>query len=310
MYTTEELQRIQDGIDEMLGGVQDPVRAHAIQEMCQVQSLQGPNALFASLALDDGPLFHRLFREDPKVQQYSFLAFLPALHRLVYEHPIDLTISLNRQATRGLVLQVVHPEMKVFVKTLQSDDEKKIASIAGEKEIGPKQYPSTRRLMTEEWVEGESLTRIQSDTYTDHQLVEFGRLLGTFVTVLHQNNIFYNDLLVDDFAKSHLIVTPGEPRPRLIDFGASVDISVLPHLSDNAVFNYIRTLPAFQFLQTEAEVQHMIEGNREAINQQLPSHFFERDTQFVFQSLWFLASRIGGRASRLIESGFRETYQG
>ena len=214
------------------------------------------------------------------------------------EHP---KITVLRTGARNCAFKVTFPDASHVIKSLESSEEKDIAEKASSLEIGPKQFATNEGYLHEEFIDGTPLLALRPEQCTPEFMKKLGSEFMRALKTLHENNILVNDqILTDDFGKSHMILDKNE-AVRFIDFGASIDITNFPNISDEAVLSLMRTDPFMAFrMHTMAEMsddetKEQIQGYRDAILSQYTTKeaiIQARDMQLLNEGLYFLQNRI------------------
>lgn len=210
-------------------------------------------------------------------------------------------IYLLSAGARGYGFKVELESGSHVIKPLETLGEKDIAHIAGELGIGPKQFDTMKGYLHEEFIDGTLVSKLSPEQCTSEFMEHLGKKFKQAYDTLHRNNILINDqILVDDFGKSHMIIdTEGEVK--FIDFGASVDISKFPEISDEAVVSLMRTDPLMVFKMynfshmSEDEKKNEIKGFREHVLSQFQTKdelIAWKDGQLLHEGLNFLQQRI------------------
>lgn len=180
---------------------------------------------------------------DPYIRNYSAVVLFPEIYERVYEKKEKPDITQLSAATRDRVLKMAFSDKSYVVKSAENGNEIAIANHMAELGVGPKQYHSLIGYLTEEYIEGRTISKLDPKIATKEYMHELGTKIGNALKKIHDLGIVVNDqLLVDDFGKSHtIILDSGEIK--FIDFGASVDVSKFPNITDEDVFNLMRTDP-------------------------------------------------------------------
>lgn len=306
MYTPDELKAVQDGMDEMMGA--GPVSPERVLALMEAKGRGLPGNMFLSLALDQ-PELHARVMSDARMRQFGPMTFLPQTAALVLDNATDPVLS-QFQGTRGRVYRLAHPEGDYIIKPYQSTDERSIAPIVGELGIGPRQFPSIRSLMTEEFVAGTPTTQLQGPALAEEHMQVVGQKLGRFFRTLHGRNIFYNDLINDDMGKSHVICKP-DGDVRLIDFGVALDVTDPSQFTDEQVWNYLRTLPevgGFWNGLPDSAAQ-IVERNRDFVRSLTGPEILDRQLDMIVASLGYLQYRFETPEDiNPLWAGFQESY--
>ena len=279
-------------------------------QLGRVESLLGnkiePESIRAELlSLDLDELKKRYPRE---YQSYSSvlrteanLLHFPDMDRNAHGDIEKPKINLLPAGARGYGFKVNFSDSSHVIKPLESLAEKDIADRAATLGIGPKQFKTKEGFLHEEFIDGTPLLKIDKEKCTPEYMENLGQKFTQALKKLHENNILVNDqILTDDFGKSHMIVDKnGETR--FIDFGASIDVSEFPNISDDAVLSLMRTDPFMAFRMgnvsgaSEEEKKTEIQGYRENILSQFKTKediIQWKDIQLLNEGLSFLQSRL------------------
>lgn len=205
------------------------------------------------LAERDNELWALLI-EDPVITRFSVYGLFPATYGMVYgEDASHVSIRYDGR-TRGRVAiisgRVLGETMEMVVKPCQSQGEADIARIAGDLELGPRQFPSVEGFITEEFVRGPFLTDLGRDDASPERMHRIGCALGMGLSQLHAAGICYNDATVaDPDGRSHTILMPGDGI-RIIDFGVALLLQDHPeNLTFHDAYNAARTDPMFRLFR-------------------------------------------------------------
>ncbi len=184
---------------------------------------------------------------DPYIRNYSAVVLFPEIYERVYEKKEKPDITQLSAATRDRVLKVAFSDKSYVVKSAENGNEIQIANKMAELGVGPKQYHSLIGYLTEEYIEGRTISKLDPKIATKEYMHELGIKIGKALKKIHDLGIVVNDqLLVDDFGKSHTIILDSS-EIKFIDFGASVNVSKFPNITDDDVFNLMRTDPMMMF---------------------------------------------------------------
>lgn len=280
----EELDKQLGGVESLIGNTIKP---------------ENKRAEMLSLSLDE------LKEKYPKEYQTYFsilkteaqLAHFPDIENNI-EKP---RISLLQAGARGICFKIDTLDSSHVIKPLESLAEKDISSKASTLGIGPKQFKTKDGYIHEEFIKGTPLLHLDKEKCTPEFMENLGQKFAQALKKLHDNNILVNDqILADDFGKSHMIIDEnGEVR--FIDFGASIDLSNFPNISNEAVMSLMRTDPFMAFRMhsvmdsSEEEQKKLIEGYRENILSQLKTKedlIQMKDLQLLNEGLSFLYNRL------------------
>jgi len=282
--TEEELDNQLDGVESLVGNRIKP---------------ENKRAEMLSLSLDE------LKQKYPKEYQ-TYLSVLKTEAQLAHFPDIENKnekpmISLLQAGARGICFKIDTLESSHVIKPLESLAEKDISSKASTLGIGPKQFKTKEGYLHEEFIEGTPLLNLDKEKCTPEFMENLGQKFTQVLKKLHENNILVNDqILTDDFGKSHMIIDQ-KGEVRFIDFGASVDLSDFPNVSDEAVISLIRTDPFMAFRMhsmmdsSEEEQKNLIKGYRENILSKLKTKndlIQMKDLQLLNEGLSFLRERL------------------
>ncbi len=203
--------------------------------------------------------------------------------------------------TRGSGIKASFEHESRIIKPLESIAEKSIAQTAADMGIGPEQYKAPEGMMHEQFVDGTPLLNLEADICTPAFMEDLGQKFGKALKALHEKNILVNDqLLTNDFGKSHVILTP-DGDVRFVDFGASIDVSHFPEISDDDVVSLMRTDPFMQFsigaigTMSPSERTEYISGYRKSILSQFKTKediIHWKDLTLLNEGLYFLQDRL------------------
>lgn len=287
--TQEELDRQLEGVEALIGST--------------IKS-ENKRAQVLSLSLDE------LKEKYPKEYQ-TYFSILKTEAQLAHFPDIENNnekpkISLLQAGARGICFKIDTLDSSHVIKPLESLAEKDISSKASILGIGPKQYKTKEGYLHEEFIEGTPLLKLDKDKCTNEYMENLGQKFTQALKKLHENNILVNDqILTDDFGKSHMIIDE-KGEVRFIDFGASIDLSNFPNISDEAVMSLIRTDPFMAFRMhsmgdsSEEEQKNLIKGYRENILSQVKTKkdlIQMKDFQLLNEGLSFLRERLPNTVS-------------
>jgi tRNA A-37 threonylcarbamoyl transferase component Bud32 len=242
-------------------------------------------------------------------QYQTYTNLLKTEVRLLHFPDIDLKNNLEKPAinllpatTRSNAFKITFSESSAHViKPLESLEEKDVSEKASALGIGPKQFKTNEGYLHEEFIDGTPLLNLERGKCTPEFMEELGGKFMKALKQLHDNNILVNDqILTNDFGKSHMIIDK-EGEVRFIDFGASIDISDFPNISDEAVWSLMRTDALMMFRMnsivdsSEEQKKEEVKGYRENILSQFKSKedLIEwKDFQLLNEGLSFLHGRL------------------
>jgi len=238
--------------------------------------------------------------------------WLPTIYDKVYKNYEMPKVSILPTLGRGenACEKIEFHDQTFIVKPLESSAEKTIAQKVSDLNIGPKQFESLSNYLVEEFLEGNLLTRIKAQRCTPEFMKNIGIQLGKHLKTLHENNILVNDqILSDDYSRSHLMVAD-DGSIKIIDFGASIDLTDFPNLTDEEVFSLIRTNPGgASGIRNEQAMRYAIKRYREEELSKIKNSqqlIRIKDEQLLNEGLGFLSQRLPN-VEYLIQ-GLKESY--
>lgn len=246
---------------------------------------------------------------DPAVRQYSVALFFPIVGERL-RNKDEAVASRIRTGARAQALKIEFPDQAYVIKTLENSAESKIAQIAGDAGVGPKQFPSLPGFLTEEWLKGDLVTHLRKEDCTWEYMEGLGHLLGDAIKTMHENHIVIGDqLLSDDMGKSHTVVEKNGDV-HIIDFGAAVDVSNFPNLTDEEVLCLMHTdaTITMRVAMTAENPRELISFYREYLVRTYQTGrelMMDKDTQLLKEGLYFLSMRVPNVAA-LSEGIFAE----
>ena len=265
---------------------------------------------FLPLLESDPALFEKISK-DERAQKYMHYGFFPSAYSMVYGSDKPPKLILDG-GNRGQVVILEGASLKIVIKPLQSSREGGIALDAEKLGVGPKQYETLDGFLSEEFVRGKLLTRLDAEGLPKDVLHSLGGRMGNILSKLHKAGIFYNDTTVaDDLGRSHFMVVPESPS-LLFDYGVAMKLDNYPSFTHEETVDFFRTLPGVSMFFS-------LGGNREEAEMRLIEHFgptlkeyskdaiFDRDVQFVHEGLSLISRRISADWNAFL-SGFKETY--
>lgn len=301
----------------------EPLR---IQEQTKIQQYSGEELALARQGLSGTVRVPKELLEkiesDENIKAYTPLALFPEIQERIYGKNEKPEIQRLRTQTRGRAFKIGFSDATYVVKQTENSFEPVIATIAANLGVSPKQYESIQGYITEEFIQGVPIAKLGKEQATPEVMEDLGKKIGAALKKLHERNIIVNDQLIrDDFGRSHALITP-ENEIRFIDLGAAVDVSTFPDLSDEVVYALART-------DSSLEVQMMIHGsldqNQEIAQKKLEEflgHYKERllkfknaeelvkarDYELINQGIYFLSHELPNTNafSRGIQAGLIE----
>lgn len=303
-YSAEELKTIRDYISGK--------RPAKLPDQTLIESIrrESPYLLPLVRLAEEKDLFDKL-KKDPRVVRFSFVMFFPLLEGHLDSDLSEVRIVVSPTRTRGFAARVFVDGKDVVIKPIQSPDEPKIAKYAGEHGIGPCQYESLERYLTEEFLPGESFAGISSGVNSTNARV-IGLRVAEILSALHEASFLFNDVIFDDdFGGSHLLVDATKGT-KLIDFGVSIDLTAFPNLTDEQIYRILLTLPGIggciqSGMIDESELDARIGEMKEALKHKSVQQLLRRDTDFVKEGLGITSLR-NGVAAQTIWQAFEEKY--
>lgn len=227
------LNQLRIGGQQVEVGENPAVQNYTDAEVNEVRDAMAGKAPLSNATMDK-------LNKDENVKRYSMAVFFPLIRdRIVAGESPEVFVLPTQGRRTGL--KVAFADQAFAVKTLENSKELEIANIAEELKVGPKQFESIPNHLTEEFIEGSLIAKLDAKTCTLEFMENLGRQIGEGIKKMHGRNIVLNDqLLRDDFGKCHTIVSEsGEAR--FIDFGAAVDLSDYPNLTEEQFWLLMRS---------------------------------------------------------------------
>ncbi|MBP6925774.1 MAG: hypothetical protein KBC22_01805 [Candidatus Pacebacteria bacterium] len=200
--------------------------------------------------------------------------------------------------TRRFCIKINDTNTNYVVKALESSFEGEIAKRVADLKIGPEQFEALPGTIRELFIEGTPLLKLSPEEATPELMKDLGTQVAEHLETLHKNNILVNDqILTNDFGKSHLIIDESK-KVKFVDFGASIDITEYPNISDEAVYSLMRTDPMAGFILpqiTQENFKSEVQKYRDVILSQYPTKeaIVEiKDMQLLREGLHFLGQRM------------------
>ena len=227
------LNQLRIGGKQVEVGENPAVQNYTDAEVTEIRSaMAGETQLSEEIA---GKLNH-----DENVRRYSMAVFFPLIRERIVggEQPKVFVLPTHGRRTG---LKVSFGGLAYAVKTLENSRELEIANIAEELNTGPKQFESIPNHLTEEFIDGSLIAKLDPKMCTPEFMEKLAVQIGEGIKKMHGRNIVLNDqLLRDDFGKCHTIISEsGEAR--FIDFGAAVDLSDYPNLTEEQFWLLMRS---------------------------------------------------------------------
>ena len=252
--------------------------------------------------------------DDERIPRFSVYGLFPATHGWVYgDEAANVSIRYDGR-TRGRVAIISgicgYATRGIVVKPCQSPSEAEIATIAGDLELGPRQYRSIDGFLTEECVDGQFLTDLNPEDASPERVRVIGERLGTMLSHLHRAGICYNDATVaDPDGRSHIIVLP-DGDIRLIDFGVALLLRDHPaNLTFHDAYNAARTDPMFRLFRQMTSgadpdtLGRFVADYGRRLSRQSAKEIQERDWRIADEGISFIAGTYGPAAADALRAG-------
>jgi tRNA A-37 threonylcarbamoyl transferase component Bud32 len=247
---------------------------------------------------------------DPLAAECSVVMFFPVICERISQSVERPVVEVINAGTRSKVIRASFDDGAYIIKSLENSQEPAVAKLMAELGVGPEQFPSIDGYITEKFVEGQAVNQIEPAKCTPEYMAELGSLIGETVKKIHEQGILINDqLLSDDFGKSHTIIGP-DGKISFVDFGASVDLNDFPNISDEAVGLIIRS-DAFASFNLGMLSQQDLPAFVERYKQNLISQYKTKeevidryDGQLINEGFSFLSQRVPNVSS--LVGGFRK----
>jgi len=254
------------------------------------QSLAGEKTVSSSL--------QEKIQNDPLVAECSVAMFFPVISERISQNNERPKVEAIQAGARGRVLKASFEDMAYIIKPLENSQESAIAKSMAEIGVGPEQYESINGYITEKFIEGDAINRVNSDKCTPEFMEMIGQKMGDTVKRIHEKGILINDqLFSDDSGKSHTIIGP-EGDVHLIDFGASINLANFPEISDENVYLIIRsdTFASFSLgMISDQDLPSFMGKYRQDVLSQFKTkeEVIDRyDGQLIHEGFSFLSQRI------------------
>lgn len=217
---------------------QQEVKTYSPEEILEIQEA------ISDVHKEINPDLLEKINSDSTLRKYSLAIFFPGICERVFvkkEIPIfEVVATGERQMSAS---KVTFQDSAFIIKKIENPEEPKIAGIVAETNSAPKQFETLSGYLTEEFIDGQKITNLDPKLCTPEFMFELGKKFGIGYKKIHEKDIVINDqLLQNDFGKSHTIITP-EGEIRFIDFGAAVHVSEYPNISNESIYNLMRTDP-------------------------------------------------------------------
>lgn len=297
MYSQNELSSIRS----ILGERRKPSEKH----IAYLASLVEENQIiyyvpFWQLIDQDRNLFNKIV-EDKLLNEHTFLVFAPELYDMFYnskENPLVEYIESNR----GMLTFIKNSEKERVFKSKQSDSEHIITDTLNTLGIKPQQFESLNGFLTEEYVEGQLLTK--EERLNEEAIFNLGKYLGHTLSTMHKNDIVYNDTLLTGINNSCNLMMSDNKEGTLIDFGNTINISSFPDLSNETLYHFLYS--SEYYFQLKIDPQNTINYFRKNLQSMEKEHIIQKDLDFIDMGLKYSQKQIP-QAELFIE-GFNEKY--
>ena len=152
-YTADDLSTIRSIISTLPLMSESDARAMNLAVSTGVPSHLAP---FHRLNSSNPDLYSKLVI-DPFVVKYNVYGFFPLAYDLIYHSDKSPDITFSGR-TRGRVAILTSSSTNMVIKPLQNSNEAKVATLAGELGVGPKQFDSLQGFLSEEYISGNFIT--------------------------------------------------------------------------------------------------------------------------------------------------------
>ena len=306
-YTADDLNTIRITISKLPFMSESDARAMNLAVSTGVPSHLAP---FHRLNNSHPDLYSKLVI-DPFVVKYNVYGFFPLAYDLIYlsDKSPDITFSGR---TRGRVAILTSSSTNMVIKPLQNSNEAKVATLAGELGVGPKQFDSLQGFLSEEYISGNFITDNKSDRDIRPHLEHIGANLGVALSELHANSICYNDtILSDPNRRSHLMLLQTN-NIKLIDFGISLSLEGYPRFSLEETFNYVRTMPIYRMFTamnpTPEDISSFLRSYQKKFSKISIDEIYYRDLQFLNEGLQLMNNILTESERIAFMDGFESSY--
>lgn len=234
--------------------------------------------------------------QDPLYSDCSIAMFFPVVGERIKQGEIPKVEKLVA-LTRKWALKVSFPDTSFVIKTIENSKEQEVVALISDLGVCPQQYESLPGFVTEAFVEGTGLGDIDPNRCTPEFMEEIGKKIGQMFQKIHERNILINDqVLLNNMGRSHTIIGP-DNEVTFIDFGAAVDLSDYPNISDEAIFLIMKSdgkKPLDIILMGDEALPQFIPGFRAGfINQSTRDEAVLRfDGQLIDEGFGFLQYQL------------------
>ena len=272
-----------------------------------------PSHLAPFLRLNDShPDLYRKLVIDPFVVKYGVYGFFPRAYDLIYlsDQSPDITFS---GSTRGRVAILTSCSNNMVINPLQNSNEAKVATLAGELGVGPKQFDSLQGFLSEEYISGSFITDDHSNSDIRPRIEDIGIKLGSAFSKLHENKICYNDTILSDPEKRSHLILDRVGDIKLIDFGISLSLEKYPNFSLEETFNYVRTMPIYRMFEsmnpTQGDVHSFLKSYQAKFKDISADTIYDRDLQFLTEGLQIMSDILTESDKTDFIHGFQSSYK-
>jgi len=249
-------------------------------------------------------------QKDPLVGESSVSIFFPAVTEHILETGENPKVVAVRTGVRDRAMMVGFKDDSYMIKSIENSQEPEVAKTVAEIGVGPKQFESVKGYITEKFIEGKAINEIDPNECTSEYMEDMGHKIGNAIKKVHEQNILINDqLLADDFGKSHTIIN-SEGEINFIDFGASVDLTDFPNLSDEQVYLIIKSdaMASMKLgMISQKDMPAFIDNYRRGILSEFQNKeevFNRYDGQLLSEGFYFLSQKLPNVSS--LVKGYRE----
>ena len=258
------------------------------------------------------PDLYRKLVIDPFFLKYGVYGFFPRAYDLIYlsDQSPDITFSGR---TRGRVAILTSCSNNMVIKPLQNSNEAKVATLAGELGVGPKQFDSLQGFLSEEYISGSFITDNHSNSDIRPRIEDTGIKLGSAFSKLHENKICYNDTILSDPEKRSHLILDRVGNVKLIDFGISLSLEEYPNFSLEETFNYVRTMPIYRMFEsmnpTQGDVHSFLKSYQAKFKDISADTIYGRDLQFLTEGLQIMSDILTESDKTAFMHGFHSSYK-
>ena len=233
-YSAEELKLIQSSIAGQLSLLREEVQSQWQDIADKYPEAQSSISLLP-IYFQSEEVYAKAYW-DSRVEKFDVFAFFPQVIAAGHDGLECQALGRNRLAVR------FEKDGEIFfIKSIQTENERKIAELADRIGIGPEQLPTLDGFVTEKSVSGSFFNQLPDQLRNKQAMRKIGENIGIALKKLHDSEIAFNDcMLLDDYGHSHLAIDL-DYEVKFIDFGNSLMLSEVENPSEEFRRNYAKS---------------------------------------------------------------------